>query len=266
MTAFAGLLLPYVNEASPPVGEPCQEVTETIPPGEEMLYIVYQILVGLLFYAAFPFLLMLVLVTGKHRKGLGQRLGVYGRIKSKHRDEVRVWLHAASVGEVRAAKTIIEAMRKPLPQARFVLTTMTTHGKKVAVEQLPPDVCCLLAPLDVPIVVDRVLTAVDPDLYICLETELWPLLIHKAAARGVRLILVNGRMSEKSFRSYMKVRCLVAGMLKKFNRITVISDSDRDRFLAVGAEEASLSVEGNVKYDLALPDDACSVAGATDQF
>ena len=224
-----------------------------------MLYIVYQIVIGLLFSAAFPFLLVLVLATGKHRQGLGQRLGLYGRIRRNHRDEVRVWLHAASVGEVQAAKAIIEAMRRPLPQAGFVLTTMTTQGKKVAAEQLPPDVCCLLAPLDVPLAVDRVLAAIDPDIYICLETELWPLLIHKAAVRGVKLVLVNGRMSEKSFRNYLKIRCLIASILRKFNRITVISDSDRERFLAMGADEASLSVEGNVKYDLALPDDACSV-------
>ena len=123
-------------------------------------------------------------------------------------------------------------------------------------EQLTSDVICLLAPLDVPLIVDHVLTAIDPDIYICIETELWPLLLHKAAARGVKLVLLNGRMSEKSCRNYLKIKCFFAGVLQKFTRIAVISEADRERYLAVGADEASLSVEGNVKYDLSLPDDA----------
>ena len=220
------------------------------------MYNIYQILIGLLFYTCFPLLLLLVLATGRHRQGLSQRLGLYGRIGRQDRQEVRVWLHAASVGEVQAARAIVDALRKRLPQARFILTTMTTHGKRVAQEQLPATVHCLLAPLDVPLIVDHVLTAIDPDIYVCLETELWPLLIHKAAARGVKLVLVNGRMSENSFRNYMKMRWLIAGVLRKFTRIAVISEADRQRYLAVGAGEEHVSVEGNVKYDLALPDDA----------
>jgi 3-deoxy-D-manno-octulosonic-acid transferase len=213
-------------------------------------------LIGLLFYVSFPLLLLFVLATGKYRQGLSERLGLYRRIRRKDRQEVRVWLHAASVGEVQAARAIITALRKRLPQARFIVTTMTTHGKRVAQEQLPPDVVCLLAPLDVPLIVDHVLAAVDPDIYICLETELWPLFLHKAAARGVKLVLLNGRMSEKSCRNYLKIRYFFAGVLKKFNRIAVISRADRDRYLAVGADDTWLSVEGNVKYDLSLPENA----------
>jgi 3-deoxy-D-manno-octulosonic-acid transferase len=220
------------------------------------VYIVYQILIGLLFYTCFPLLLLLVLVTGRHRQGLSERLGFYGRIRRQDPQEARVWLHAASVGEVQAARTIIDALRKRLPQAHFILTTMTAHGKRVAQEQLPSDVHCLLAPLDVPLLVDHVLTAIDPDIYVCLETELWPLLIHKAAARGMKLVLVNGRMSESSFRNYQRIKWFVAGILGSFTRIAVISETDRERYLAVGADEERLSVEGNVKYDLALPDDA----------
>ena len=253
---FAGLLLsvcdmgghaPYLSDMSGLHGS---------RRGEEKVFIVYQILIGLLFCGCLPLLSLLVLVTGRHRQGLSERLGIYGRIRRQGPQEVRVWLHAASVGEVQAARTIIDALRKRLPRARFVLTTMTVHGKRVAQEQLPATVHCLLAPLDVPLIVDHVLTAIAPDIYVCLETELWPLLIHKAAAKGVKLVLVNGRMSEKSFHNYLKMRWLIAGVLGNFTRIAVISEADRQRYLAVGASEERLSVEGNVKYDLALPDDA----------
>jgi 3-deoxy-D-manno-octulosonic-acid transferase len=222
----------------------------------ETLYTVYQIMIGLLFYGSLPILLLLVLATGRHRRGLQQRLGFYARIPKGDSDQVRVWLHAASVGEVQAAKAIINTLRKKLLKTQFILTTMTTHGQSVAQEQLPPDVFCLLAPLDVPLVVDRVLDAIDPDVYICLETELWPLLLHKAAARGVKLVLINGRMSEKSCHNYLKLKFFFSSVLKKFNRIVVISERDRQRYLALGADEAVLAVEGNVKYDLVLPDDS----------
>jgi 3-deoxy-D-manno-octulosonic-acid transferase len=220
-----------------------------------MLPFVYQMLIGLLFYVSFPLLLLLVLATDKYRQGLSERLGLYGRIRRRNQREVRVWLHAASVGEVQAARAIINELQKRLPRAQFVLTTMTTHGKRVAEEQLPSDVICLLAPLDVPLIVDHVLSAIDPDIYICIETEIWPLLLHKAAARGVKLVLLNGRMSEKSCRNYLKIKWFFANVLRKFARIAVISNTDRERFLAVGVDDSLLSVEGNVKYDLSLLDD-----------
>jgi len=225
----------------------------------QSLYFVYQIVVGLLFYLSFPILFLYVLVTGKHRKGLGERLGIMKSFPSKARDEVRIWVHAASVGEVRAAGAIIIALRERLPKARFFLSTMTIQGKRVAAKKLPPEVICFLAPLDVPLVVDRVLAVVNPDLYVCIETEIWPLLIHKIAARGAKAVLVNGRMSEKSFSNYQKIRRLITSVLGQFQHIAVITESDYDRYLAMGAAEEALSVEGNVKYDLRVPEDADTV-------
>jgi 3-deoxy-D-manno-octulosonic-acid transferase len=258
---FTGLLfvrMPIKPQYPAELGD-LPELHQRPSPGEGMLYLIYQILIGLLFYISLPLLFLLVLITGKHRQGLSERLGLYGQIRRHDRRDVRVWLHAASVGEVRAARAIIHAVRKRMPRARFILTTMTIHGKRVATEQLAPDVLCILAPLDVPLIVDHVLKAINPDIYVCLETELWPLLLHKAAARGVKLVLVNGRMSEKSYWNYRKIRCLITGILEKFTKIAVISEADRERYLAVGAGEKDLSVEGNVKYDLSLPDDAEAV-------
>lgn len=227
--------------------------------GAQGLYFVYQIVVGLLFYLSFPFLLLLVLITGKHREGLGERLGFLNGFPPKRSGEIRIWVHAASVGEVRAAGAIIASLRERLPHGRYFLSTMTIHGKKVAVNTLPPEVICFLAPLDVPLVVDRVLGIVDPDVYVCIETEIWPLLIHKVVARGAKCVLVNGRMSEKSFNSYKKIRRLITSVLRQFQHIAVITETDYSRYFAMGAAKEALSVEGNVKYDLKIPDDADSI-------
>lgn len=243
-------------ESGPPDGGFLNIFSDPEPISQEkVLYYIYQIVIGIVFYLCFPFLLLLVLITGRHREGLRERLGCIGRIEGRRQDQLRLWLHAASVGEVRAAGAVMEVLRRRLPQARFFLSTMTIHGRRVAREQLPSDVTCFLAPLDVPLVVDRILAAVDPDLYICIETEIWPLLIHKVAARGAGPVLINGRMSEKSFHQYMKIRRLIAGVLKKFKYITVIGEADCNRYAAVGADGQSLSITGNAKYDLVLPED-----------
>lgn len=220
------------------------------------MFLAYQICIGLVFYVSLPFLLLIVLLTGKHKIGLEERFGFYQNTPKRGENETRIWLHAASVGEVRAAGAIIGALQVVLPQARFFLSTMTIQGRSVATERLPADVVCFLAPLDVPLVVDRALTRVDPDIYVCIETEIWPLLLHKVAARGVTPVLVNGRMSKRSYRNYRKIHFLISGVLRRFEHIAVIGEDDRKRYLAVGADEKNLSVEGNAKYDLHLPPDA----------
>lgn len=182
-----------------------------------------------------------------------QRLGCYSTKKLPLGSGPCIWLHAASVGEVQAAKALIHSLNKKLPKARFVVTTMTIHGRKVAREQLPDKVTCLLAPLDVPGIVDRVLTVIAPDIYVCIETELWPLMLHKCSKRHIPTFLVNGRLSEKSCASYSRLPRFCADVLATFDHMAVITEADRERFLRLGAADAKVTVEGNVKYDLRLP-------------
>jgi 3-deoxy-D-manno-octulosonic-acid transferase len=218
------------------------------------LFVLYRIVVGLLFYCCLPILLLLVILSGKHREGLKQRFGFYPQFSGSDRDKKTVWVHAASVGEVQAARAVIGELRTRLPSASFVLTTMTVHGKRTAESQLERDVSCLLAPLDVPWIVSRVVRKIKPDMYICIETELWPLLLKALSRRKVQICLVNGRMSERSFRSYLKMEWLLQKVLKLFDRMAVISEKDRERYVRLGADLRSITVEGNVKYDLAIPE------------
>lgn len=216
--------------------------------------VVYRWIVGLLFFGSLPILLPLVLLTGKHRRGLWQRLGGYRlHPNSQGKDGVTVWLHASSVGEVQAVRPIISELKKKLPSASFILTTMTLRGREVAENQLSDSVQCFLAPLDVPGIVGRAIKSFAPDIYICMETELWPVLIDSLSRKGVRLCLVNGRLSEKSFGKYLKTVRFIGRTIRQFDRIAAISASDRNKFVALGAREDKLTVEGNVKYDLDLP-------------
>ncbi len=220
------------------------------------MFTVYRLTAGLLFYLILPLLLLFVVVTGRHREGLLQRFAIYPVKRKKKYGTRRYWIHAASVGEVQAAAAVIEELRLQDAECDIFLTTMTISGNRVAREKVPVDVDCLLAPLDVPGIVERAVRYFSPDVYICLETELWPLLIHALSRRGVAVHMINGRISVRSYHSYLKIKPLVKKCLSLFTRIAVISEQDRIRLINLGAIPENMQVFGNIKYDLSCSEPA----------
>ena len=161
-----------------------------------------------------------------------------------------IWIHAASVGEVQAARTLIAILLDTLPAADFFFTTMTGQGRAVARSLLPSSIRCELAPLDIPQAVDRALRILRPSLYICLETELWPVMLTKMRQAGVPMLLLNGRISERSFRQYQRIQKTAAELLTGFAAVGVIREQDGERFRRLGVSEDRIQVCGNMKYDL----------------
>jgi len=199
-----------------------------------------------------------VLITGKHREGLAERFAFYpawqGRL-TKHKEKKIYWLHASSVGEVQAARALFAEIAARDPGAEFVVTTMTVHGKKVARRQLGEKVHCFLAPLDVPWIAERGVKNISPDVYICLETELWPVLINCLSKASVRVCMANGRISDRSYGKYLKLGSMLRTTLCQFEKLAVITESDRQRYISLGSKPEDIAVFGNVKYDLKLPTD-----------
>ncbi len=132
---------------------------------------------------------------------------------------------------------------------------MTLHGRDYGRVKLGEDIPCFLAPLDVPLIVDRFLHLFMPDVYICLETELWPLVIGKAKRSGAAVILLNGRISDRSIAAYRRFRPLFRAVLENFDEIGVISRVDSQRFALLGAKPEVITITGNIKYDALLPED-----------
>ncbi|MCK5436843.1 MAG: 3-deoxy-D-manno-octulosonic acid transferase [Desulfobulbaceae bacterium] len=196
-----------------------------------------------------PFFLLYARLTGRHLAGLGQRLGFLKQLDSASDRSPRLWLHAASVGEVKAARILISEIRKKLPDAAIIVSTMTEQGQLVARQQLDPEIDCIYAPLDLPVIARRVMRKIRPSVYVCLETELWPNIISQAFRAGVALVLLNGRLSERSFRRYKKVRGLMKEVLVRFSAISAITAGDRKRFTTLGADSERVVVHGNVKHD-----------------
>ncbi|MFC1826827.1 3-deoxy-D-manno-octulosonic acid transferase [Thermodesulfobacteriota bacterium] len=194
-------------------------------------------------------MLLYSVCTGRYREGLGQRLGFVGAEWKSHEGAMRIWLHGASVGEVLLARLLIKELSAILPKADFVISTMTEQGMEMARKEAGNKVRCIYAPLDLVGIVERAIRRVQPDMYICLETELWPAFLLQAKKSGSKLVILNGRLSERSFRRYQFAKGPMAKILSCFSMISVIQQSDAKRFMSLGAEPEKVRVLGNAKYD-----------------
>ena len=188
------------------------------------------------------------LVGGQFGYRLDERFGHYVPSEELLPSELkRIWIHAASVGEVQAAVNLIAELEEQEPY-RFFVTVMTEQGHRVAEKKLTNRATCLMAPLDAPFIVRRALDYIRPDLFVCVETELWPALLSELHKAGVGMYLVNGRLSERSFGRYLKIKGLMQQLLSGFTSVSVIRPEDGKRFAALGVAEDLICVSGNSKY------------------
>ena len=195
---------------------------------------------------------MYLAFSGKHRQGLRQRFGHVEDVQLDEDKPVRIWLHASSVGEIQVAKSLISEIKKQLPEASIVVSTGHRQGLIMATNQLPDDVPCFFAPLDLIGIVNRTLNTIRPTIYVCLETELWPNIIRQAQHHGAKLFLLNGRLSGNSYAGYRKIKSFMQDLLSCFTKISVIQGDDAKRFRALGADPAKIRILGNAKYDQSI--------------
>lgn len=166
-----------------------------------------------------------------------------------------LWIHAVSVGEVRAAEPLVAAVRRRWPERPLLLTTTTPTGRATAGELFGNAVRCAYLPYDLPGAVQRFLARVSPALAVVMETEIWPNLYHGLRTRKVPLLLVNARLSEASLRRYRWLAGLTKSTLDCVERIAAQTEQDRERFLQLGVQRQRIVVTGNLKFDATLPED-----------
>jgi 3-deoxy-D-manno-octulosonic-acid transferase len=160
-----------------------------------------------------------------------------------------VWTHAASVGEFAAVLPLIERIgARGLP---VLVTTGTVTSAALAAKRLSPGAFHQFVPLDLPAFVSRFLDYWQPSLALLVESDLWPNTILSTADRGIPLILVNGRLSERSFGRWRRLPKTIEALLRRFDLCLVRSAEDAERFRALGAPR--MAVTGNLKYDVPAP-------------
>jgi 3-deoxy-D-manno-octulosonic-acid transferase len=191
--------------------------------------------------AALPIGLGALALRPSWRAGWRERLGAAGA-----RAPGAVWVHGASVGEITAATRLIDRLRKA--GLDVVASTTSLTGREV-MRRARPDVPCQLAPLDHPWCVAAALARVAPAALVLIETELWPCWIAEAAHRRIPLLLISGRLSDRSYPRYRRLRPLLRATLRRFHSIGARTPRDRERFIDLGADPGAVSVCGDLKLE-----------------
>lgn len=216
------------------------------------MYFFYNLLVNALFLIALPYLLIQIVFSGKSRGMFLQKLGFVPReVGADSKGEPRIWIHAVSMGEVSAVHPLVKELRARYPRGAILLSTTTASGIQIARERVTEADAIFFFPFDVPFILRRLLRRIRPGLFILAETEIWPNALRLAKKAGARTLLVNGRISERSFPRYRKTRFFWTSVLDNLDRLSMIRVLDGERVIVMGANPVHVFVNGNCKFDQA---------------
>jgi 3-deoxy-D-manno-octulosonic-acid transferase len=191
-------------------------------------------------------------LVGRRSAGRGEPLwrGRLGLIESSGPSDI--WLHAASVGEIRVVSYLVDYLLTKRPSLRIHVTTMTRAGYRTARQLLENRVTTTFFPLDAPPAVRRTLDRIEPRVLVIAETEIWPNLIIAATRRSIPTVQVNGRMSEPAFKRYRYVRRMLGGLVNRYHRWFIKTDLDAERYRRFGLDDDKIEVAGDMKFDAPL--------------
>lgn len=185
-------------------------------------------------------------IKRKFHKGFSARFGVLPNNLNLDRP---IWIHAVSVGEVMVIRGLLEELRKAYPNKKFVISTVTATGNKIAREIAKEGDFVTFLPLDFSFIVRKVIRKIKPCLFIIAETEIWPNLISFLKKENVPVISINARISDSSFKGYSAIKPLIGPVLRKIDFFCVQTDVDAERLTSLGVSSDKISVTGNMKFD-----------------
>lgn len=214
-----------------------------------------RIIYAILTYLLLPVYALYWLVRGLGNRAYLDRVGQRFGIGYPSLSPGTVWLHAVSVGEVQAAVPLIRTLVKRFPDRQVLVTTVTPTGAERVRALFGDEVVHCYIPFETPNAVARFFTAVKPAFALIMETEIWPNLYHACGKRNIPLILVSARISPRSVGKYRRLLPLFRETLSHGILIAAQSQADADRFMSLGAAPERTWVTGNIKFDIALPDD-----------
>jgi 3-deoxy-D-manno-octulosonic-acid transferase len=214
----------------------------------EPMYFLYSLLTLGFFVVVSPYFLYQAIRYQKYVGSLRQRLG-YLPISFNIDGEESIWIHAVSVGEALTARALVADLRARYPRLRLYLSTTTMAGQQVARRGVQHVDGVFYFPFDWTFIVKRTLGIVKPRVFVMMETEIWPNLLRLCAERGITTVLVNGRISSRSYPRYRLVRPFFRRVLADVDRFCMQSDESARRIIDLGADPAKVTVTGSLKFD-----------------
>jgi 3-deoxy-D-manno-octulosonic-acid transferase len=221
------------------------------------MILVYNFLLSFFVLLLLPLIGLFVMVRSKYRGRTLQRLGfktdsIKKNIDAHDAANPVIWIHALSVGEVTSALPLVKAIREDIGSAVIVFTAATRSGKQVAdtlIAQLVDIV--LYSPFDLSFAVQRYIAAISPNLFILVETDFWPNWLRQLKVQKIPIMLVNGRISKKSFASYNRFLFFFRPMFRCFALLSMQTTGDADKMISLGIDSEKVITLGNLKYDMA---------------
>ena len=215
------------------------------------MYLVYSALLATALLLGSPYWIFQMLRHGKYRRRLGERFGVVPpRLRSANKPSI--WIHAVSVGEVLAVSEIIQQLQAEYPDHKIAISTTTDTGQKLASARFGAD-NVFYVPFDFEFCVRPYFESLQPELVIIAETEFWPNFLHTARRRGIRVAIVNARISDRSLPGYRRWRPLLSRVLRNVDLFLAQTPEDARRLVEIGAEANRVHVGGNLKFDVSPP-------------
>jgi len=181
-----------------------------------------------------------------HRQRMKERFGLYPLIHTP----IKLWVHAVSVGEVIAAKNLIESLLQHYGKDSIIISTTTATGAETVQRLFGGNVQHRYFPYDLPLLIDLSLSRVKPALFLVVETEIWPNFWHGCAKRSIPIILANARLSVRATQRYLKLRGLVEETLSYATLLACRNETDADNFRLLAASNQSIEIIGDIKLDL----------------
>jgi 3-deoxy-D-manno-octulosonic-acid transferase len=212
------------------------------------VYLLYSIASVLTLIVLAPYFVYQALRHHKYVRGLSQRLGSLP-VSFNLDAEDSIWVHAVSVGEVLAARPLMAELRQRYPKLRLFLSTTTIAGQELARRSVSEADAVFYFPFDLAFTARRTLGLVKPRLFLMMETEIWPNLLRECRRRGVKTVLVNGRISSRSFPRYRLIRPFFRRVLADVDHFCVQGEQSRRRLVELGADPERISITGSLKFD-----------------
>src|SRR5919201_880093 len=217
------------------------------------MYVAYSLISLVVFLIVSPYFVYQAIRYKKYIGSLRQRLG-FLPISFNIDGEESIWIHAVSVGEVLTARALAADLKTRYPRLRLFLSTTTIAGQQVARRSLSNVDAVFYFPFDWTFIVRRTLKLVRPRLFVMMETEIWPNLLRACRRAGVKTVLINGRISSRSYPRYRMIRPFFRRVLADVDRFCMQSEESARRLIDLGADPERVTVTGSLKFDsLQLP-------------